>query len=76
MKYTLPILWKRKHDEEIREAKKMSLAEKFDIMLQLNIVGLELMEVNNREKKLKFHQEILKVNRERLKDFINEQLRI
>ena len=53
----------------------MSMAEKFDIILQLNIVGLELIEVNNREKKLKFYQEILRVNRERLKDFINEQLR-
>lgn len=72
--YLSSSLWEKKYEEEIKEAKKMSKEEKFDMIIELNLMGLSLIEANDKEKKLKLYQTKSKIDRERLMNFIVNQL--
>ncbi len=67
-------LWKEKHKKEIKEAKRLSVAEKFNILIHLYSMGLILMESGNKDKKLELYQNRVKYNKDELKRFIRRQL--
>lgn len=67
-------VWKKKYANEIEELKRMDAQEKFNVLLQLNSLGLKLMDVNNKERKIKFYQRESKLRKEAFKEFIKKQL--
>jgi hypothetical protein len=67
-------LWKEKYKKEIKEAKKLEVAEKFKMLNSLHSMGLILMELGNKDKKLELYQNRVKHNKDELKKFIRSQL--
>ncbi len=72
--YLSPSLWEKKYKEEIKGVKKMSPEEKFDMIIELNLMGLRLIEVNSKEKKFKLYQRESRIDKEKLMNFIVSQL--
>lgn len=68
------LLWKEKYKKEIKEAKRLSVDEKFNMLIHLHSMGLILMELGNKDKKLELYQSRVKHNKDELKEFIRRQL--